>query len=139
MAIRHPAYLALTDGECSVPHRGVTACNDIRGTMRPDTHFFAIPILPGHPLALLLDPSPPLISAGTSPSILTGDKGAAYHYFQIQHKHTYMRSQTHLHRRPRAYNHIKNPKKNPQRIDTSEEKKNVNVLEEKKTMTEMLE
>lgn len=43
IAIRHPAYLALTDGECGVPHRGVTACNDIRGTMRPDTHFFLLP------------------------------------------------------------------------------------------------
>lgn len=73
IAIRHPAYLTLTDGECGVPHRGVTACNDIRGTMRPDTHFSA-PILPGHRLAPLLDPSPPLISPGISPSILAADK-----------------------------------------------------------------
>lgn len=70
IAIRHPAYLALTDGECGVPHRGVTACNDIRGTMRPDTHF-SVPVLPGHRLAPLLDPSPPLISAAAS--ILGGD------------------------------------------------------------------
>lgn len=73
IAIRHPAYLALTDGECGVPHRGVTACNDIRVTMRPDTHF-SVPILPGHRLAPLLDPSPPLISAGMSRCILTEDK-----------------------------------------------------------------
>lgn len=73
IAIRHPAYLALTDGECGVPHRGVTACNDIRGTMRPDTHFFSI--LPSHQLAPLLDSSPPLISAAVMPSSrLTEDK-----------------------------------------------------------------
>lgn len=58
MAIRHPAYLTMTDGECGVPHRGVAACNDIRGTMSPDTHF-SFPLLPGRRLARS---SPPLVS-----------------------------------------------------------------------------
>ena len=72
IAIRHPAYLALTDGECVVPHRGVTACNDIRGTMKPGTHFLSI--LFGHWLVPMLHPSFPLSCIGISPSTLTGDR-----------------------------------------------------------------
>lgn len=73
IAICHPGYLALTDGECGVPHSGVSAYNDIRDTMRPDTHF-SVSIQPGHRFPSLLDPSPPLISAHIFPFILMGDK-----------------------------------------------------------------
>lgn len=80
IAIRHPAYLPLTDGDCGMPHRGVTACNDIRGTMRPGTYFFLFhpdrPLTCSFALSFL---SPHLGWYSLSPSTLTRDKATVYH------------------------------------------------------------